>query len=314
MEAIVISALGALLVNALSGIVGNRADAAVTAAWQAILDRLEKGGKPVNHDLQRSVLRSFILALRTICDDCVRELQTKKKEHNKDIGWIEQKRRSLDKELKDIEKVAYIEPSLESLSEIQLLVLPDGSLAQDKINAVRSKLIDAAIRDGEPPRCFTEKVENVLFERMCAYFAQEIKTNERVRNIFEGQLLSQIDVRLQGQELKLDHIIKSLRSMVVPPVPAAPVFLYRRQILEELYGFYVDLGPDIYVYADQLDSWESARSAGDDNVYITALSQLTAERLILATTPKGERRAVVRINPEKAQEIQRIVLLGQQNT
>ena len=126
---VITAALGGLLANALSGIVGNRADAAVNTAWHAIVDRLKKGGKPVNHDLQRAVLRSFVLALKTICDDCISEMKTKKNEHAKDIAWLEQKRRSLDEELKRTEKVEYIEPSLESLNEIELLLLPHGTLA-----------------------------------------------------------------------------------------------------------------------------------------------------------------------------------------
>lgn len=212
MELIVMSALGGLLVNALSGIVGNRADAAVKSAWQAIVDRLKKGGKPINDDLQRAVLRSFILALKTICDDCINELETQKKKAAEDIRWLKQKRRSLDEELKSIEKAEYVEPSLESLEEIELLVLPDGSLAQDRISTVRSKLIETAIGDGEPPRCYKGRVEKELFELMGFFFSDELKGNQRVRNIFEGELLAQIDVRLQGLELTVERIEASLRD------------------------------------------------------------------------------------------------------
>lgn len=238
-------------------------------------------------------------------------MKPKKEEHARDIAWLEQKQRSLDKELKAIENTEYEEPSPESLEEIELLVLADGSLAQDRMNVVRNKLIAAALRDDERARCFTEKAKEVLFERMCAYFSEEIKTNERVRKIFEAQLLSQIDVRLQGHEVKLDLIIKSLRSMNTPPVPDTPIFLYRRRVLEELYAFYVEHGPNNFLYADQLESWKSARSVGDNDVWTTALSQLAAEKFVLATAPGGDRRVIVAINPEKIQEIRRIVLLGQ---
>jgi vacuolar-type H+-ATPase subunit I/STV1 len=213
MEQIVISALGGLLINALSGIVGNRADVAVTSAWQAIVDRLKKEGKPINHDLQRAVLRSFILALKTLCDDCINELETQKNKATEDIRWLKQKRRGLDEKLKSIEKAEYVEPSLESLKEIELLVLPDGSLAQDRISTVRSKLIETAIGDGEPPQCYKEKVEKQLFELMCIFFSDEIKGDQRVRNILEGQLLAQIDVRLQGQQLTIERIETALRDM-----------------------------------------------------------------------------------------------------
>lgn len=210
METIIIAALGGLLVNALSGVVGNRADAAVTTAWKAIFERIKKGGKPVNLDLQRAVLRSFILALKTVCDDCINELKTKKKEYAKDIGWLEQKGRSLDEELKRTEKADYVEPSLDSLNEIELLLLPNGTLAKERIQKVKAKLINAATRDGELPGCYKEKTEKELFQRMCAYFAFEIKNNQVIHNIVEGQLLAQIDLRLQGQQLTVERIETSL--------------------------------------------------------------------------------------------------------
>ncbi len=247
------------------------------------------------------------MALKSICDHCIDELKTKKNEHAEEIAWLEQKRRSLDDELKAVERAEYV--PLESLTEIELLVLPDGSLAQERIDEIKRKLVDAAIAGSKPPACFREKVENELFRRLGVYFAEEIKTDERVKNVFKGQLLAQIDVRLREQELKLDHIIRSLHSMLIPPVPDAPVFLHRRKILEQLYDAYIQLGPNNYVYADELDSWKSARSAGDDNIWITAMHQLIAEGFVLALAPGGG-RVVVAINPEKAQEIQRIVLLG----
>ena len=58
---------------------------------------------------------------------------------------------------------------------------------------------------------------------MSAYFAEEIKHNQVVRNIFEGKLLAQIDVRLQEQELKLDTIIEYLRSITPSPPPTVPL-------------------------------------------------------------------------------------------
>jgi hypothetical protein len=75
------------------------------------------------------------LALKTICVDCINDLKAKKKENAEDIRWLEQKRRSLDEELRIklriIEKTTDVEPSLQSFEEIELLVLPDGSIAQD---------------------------------------------------------------------------------------------------------------------------------------------------------------------------------------
>jgi hypothetical protein len=309
MDQIIFSALGGLLASALTGIVGNRADATVTAAWQAIVDRLKKGGKFVNDDLQRAAFRSFILALSTICDDCINELKTEKEAAAEDIRWLEEKRQSLDEELKRAEKAEYVEPPFQAFDEIQLLLLPDGSLAQERLQALKAALVRAAMGESEPPHCYKNKCDQLLFERMSAYFADQIKHNQAVRNILEGQLLSQINVRSQEQELKLDLIMACLRSTISPPLPEEPIYLYRRQILAELYEFYMEMGPNNYVLADQLDSWESARSSGNQKLFIMALSQLAAEEYILSVAYGNDRRAAVALNPQKVREVQRIVLL-----
>jgi hypothetical protein len=223
MDPIIFSAFGGLLANALSGIVGNQADRAVAAAWRIIVDRLRKGGRPVNHDLQRAVLRSFILALRSICDDCLKELEGEKNASAEDIHWLKEKRRSLEKELKKVEKLEYSELPSEVFDEIQLLLLPDGTLDQERFQALNSALVRAAIGESKPPRCYKDKCEQSLFELMSAFFAEEIKHNQVVRNIFEGRLLAQIDVRLQEQELKLDTIIDYLRSITPSPPKTVPL-------------------------------------------------------------------------------------------
>jgi hypothetical protein len=96
-------------------------------------------------------------------------------------------------------------------------LLPDGTLDQERFQALNSALVRAAIGESKPPRCYKDKCEQSLFELMSAFFAEEIKHNQVVRNIFEGRLLAQIDVRLQEQELKLDTIIDYLRSITPSP-------------------------------------------------------------------------------------------------
>ena len=309
MDPIIFSALGGLLANALSGIVGNQADRAVVAAWRIIVERLRRGGRPVNHDLQRAVLRSFILALRGICDDCLRELKAEKNASAEDIRWLEEKRRSLEEKLKKVEKLKYSKLPSEVFDEMQLLLLPDGTLAQERLQALKSALVRAAIGGSEPPRCYKDKCNQSLFELMSAYFSEEIKHNQVVRNIFEGKLLAQIDVRLQEQELKLDTITRYLSALIAPPLPEEPIYRYRRQILAELYKVYIEQGPNTYVLADELASWESARSSGNPEMFTTVLKQLSAEGYILAIPYGEQRRAAIALNPQKLEEVQRIVLL-----
>jgi len=213
MDPIIITVLGGFLATSLSGIVGNRADVAVTAAYKTIVERIKKGGKPVNHDLERAVIRSFILALKSICEECLKELKLKKKEYSKEIQWLKEKNTSFDIQIKEIEYVEYFPPSIKGIRDIELLLKPNGTLAEERINNLREKLSKAAITENDVPSCYREKIAQGLFECMSAYFADQIKRNDVVRHIFEGQLLAQIDVELQGKRLTVEQFETSLREV-----------------------------------------------------------------------------------------------------
>jgi len=210
MELIIFTVLGGFLATALSGIVGNRADAAVTATFKTIVERIKKGGKPVNHDLGRAVIRSFIFGLKSICYECLNELKTKKKENAKEIHWLKEKNASLERRLNKVGNADYFPPTILGFNEMESLLTPNGTLSEEHMNSMRNKLIKAAIVEDDVPLCYREKIAQDLFERMSAYFADQIKRNEVVRNIFEGQLLAHIDVELQGQRITVERIEASL--------------------------------------------------------------------------------------------------------
>lgn len=52
----------------IGGILGNCADDFCCRAFRYIYERLKGGGRPVNHDLQRAVLRSYLHAQRIIAE------------------------------------------------------------------------------------------------------------------------------------------------------------------------------------------------------------------------------------------------------
>lgn len=120
-EGMIISALGGLLSSALSGVVGNRSDAAVYKCWNVINNRLREGrGKPINHDLQRAVVRSYMNALIVICAECVEELKKNKKENKNEIQWLEDKTTELNKKIKEIEKSEDVVSSIEELPSVPI--------------------------------------------------------------------------------------------------------------------------------------------------------------------------------------------------
>ena len=47
----------------------------VNESLQSVINALKKGGKPVNHDLQKAVRRSYFSSLQSIVTDCHNELR-----------------------------------------------------------------------------------------------------------------------------------------------------------------------------------------------------------------------------------------------
>lgn len=74
-----------------AGVVGNRSDAAVTLVFQQVRERFRKGGKPVNHDLQRAFRRSSLKACLMVCKEYEREAARSKEEGS----WAEKLRGKL---------------------------------------------------------------------------------------------------------------------------------------------------------------------------------------------------------------------------
>jgi hypothetical protein len=216
--------LGWILAAALSGVIGNKADVAVDKVFKAFSDRLKQGDEPVNYELQKAVRRSFLLAQQSITSECLDELTGGKKyrglydcspEHWSDVNWLEQKLKQLKADLKAVEKAESVQAPVASLEEIESLLTPDGTLAVNSIQTVREKLIAVVKQEGGVPyyQAKAAAAQVGLFERMCAYFASEINSNPEVRDIIQGQLLTQINANLKTQQLTVQDLEHSLRDL-----------------------------------------------------------------------------------------------------
>ncbi len=216
--------LGWILAAALSGLIGNKVDKAVDVAlgkgFQAIADRLKQGNEPINNELQKAVRRSFLLAQQSIASECRDELtggrygglySSVKPQHRSDVSWLNQKLKQLKADLNAVENEESIVASWE---EIESLLTPDGALAVNSIQTVRERLI-ALVKQEGGVSCYQVKAaaQVGLFERMCAYFASEIKNNPEVRDIIQGQLLTQINANLKTQQVTVQDLEHSLRDL-----------------------------------------------------------------------------------------------------
>lgn len=207
------SLAGGLLASALSGVVGNRADSLVTTSYKKFVGLLKTGKNLENHDLQKAIRRSYLRALLKICKDCREKLKVYKKENSSAIEWLGRKTKNLTKEFENVEIQEYYDIPVGQLSEIELLVTPEGTLAGDRIKVVKLELVRSALEDSAIPDCFREKVKERLFEEVCDYFASELKDNPRVQVIFNSELLAKISAESEGIKLTLGQIVASLQEI-----------------------------------------------------------------------------------------------------
>jgi hypothetical protein len=200
------------LTTCISGIFGNRADAKFVSITQKISKQVQVG-KLVNHDMQKALNRSFLLALISICNGCLGELKCESHLKKGDfilsgqLRWLEKKELSLEDELKAVEKAEYREPTIELLDEIKLLLI-QGNPTSEAFQKIKAELIERAeIGNNKAPECYKESVEENILRQMCTFFSHEIERNQAIRNILETQLLIQ-------QGIKIDTVLDFVPSMI----------------------------------------------------------------------------------------------------
>jgi len=210
----------------LGGIVANRIDGLYCQSLGAVVNHMQSGGKPVNHDLQRGVRKAYLQATQVVCEARMIELGISPNTLKRDIGriiglgksneeifWLDKAHKSMSIELGNLSHNEYVPPSIESLKRIELLLLPKDSTAGDRVAELRITLSKDLLDElqelhGLPPRRFKEMINKGWhdtapdgsdrrldwFDLLSAFFAHELKTNEKLRSIFEGQLLAQISI------------------------------------------------------------------------------------------------------------------------
>lgn len=211
-EAIISTVVG----SAISGVIGNRADKIAVDTMDRIIDNFNKNKRLINHDLQKAVLSSYYLALKSICEECL----SKEKDNNRISLWLNSEINEIKDMMKKIEKNEYNFLPIEEFDKIRLLITTEGSASQE-IDKEHAILISYALDRNCPPRCYTDLVKNSLYQRICGFFAFEIKHNQIINNIFQSQLLSNIDIKVNALvenesnfNEKLDELIRTIKVAI----------------------------------------------------------------------------------------------------
>ncbi|MGB7890504.1 MAG: NACHT domain-containing protein, partial [Microcoleus sp.] len=217
--------LGGLLKVAFDGIVGTQANDAVKHLCLKGVKKLSRNGKIVNHDLEKALKRSFLKAQQQIASECYKELVEPSRRASRGIviylpqdrpylEWLDKKIKQLKSELKQVNKETV--PSsipIEGLDEIELLLSSRNELSQNRFQEVENKLLEIALKDCDVTLYQAKLTEN-LFSLVSAYFAEEIKDNEKVSQIFTAQNLTRNDTQTAETHALIEQLKALLEEIV----------------------------------------------------------------------------------------------------
>jgi hypothetical protein len=224
--------LNSFLGAAIGGIIGNRADHIFCRVMREVVNRLRQGGSPVNHDLQRAVRGAYLRATRAVCHALYEERGVPPQMLWRDlrtvlcppdeIRWLDKVCRWINEELRQLPKATYQPPSTDADHQIELLLQPKGTTAEQRAKELADKLkqslLEEVRRFGEPPERFVQMIQQGWtltqpdktevrldwFDLLCAFFVNTLKTTSEVRAIFEGKLLANLAV--ESVPITLDQI------------------------------------------------------------------------------------------------------------
>jgi len=152
------------------------------------------------------VHNSIIVALETICLECLDELDEQDKD---DTRWLEQKLLTLNDDLKKNSIAKYVGYTANQLNEIELSLMSSDALPRNMEKHVKEKLIQATLIDEKTPACYKKKVEEKLSDYMCSSLATLIQCDKDLHKIFHEQLMVDIRNDLQEMQSNLNNLLSS---------------------------------------------------------------------------------------------------------
>jgi hypothetical protein len=212
--------------------------------------REKKGNKAyINHDLKRGLNHAYLLALMNICNECLESLKGTNGESETHIQWLEDRQRQLSDDLSLCEKGAITGDLEFSVKELETLLISNQLSDSEFIKTIERTLVEFALIDEGAPSCYNQKVRNSLFDELSLYFAFELKNNDKMRHIFESQILSHIDIRIETLEKSIYEISKKYPELqtkldsIQNEIISARIHFdsHQREIIEVLTGSMNDI-------------------------------------------------------------------------
>ena len=200
---IISAVVGTIIGASVSGIIGNRADQAFVDLSQNIKNYFSEDLRLKNHDLQKAVLRSYYAAVKDICEECL----TIEKENQTAKEWLKDEIKFADECMENLDKHDILFNPIDDIDDIKLLISTEG----DKTETFR-KLNARVIPEKCDSNHYKKIVEKSFYQRVCGYFAYEIKTNEAVNNIFQSQILANVSI----QTTQIINMLSNIGASFLP--------------------------------------------------------------------------------------------------
>jgi len=196
--------LGTVLGDTVKAIIGNRTDSLLVDSLGALAKNFENTEKRlINHDLQKAVTRSFYLAKISICKECT----DRERGNTNAIEWLKSTIKETENAIRKIDRNDYTFLPIDDVDDIRLL------LATEKTSMnYQEKIANFAIEEKCNSRLYNKLVESSFYQRVCGFFAFEIKHDSVVNNIFESQLLVNIDTKIND----ITNILSSKGESFLP--------------------------------------------------------------------------------------------------
>ncbi len=236
--------MGELLYALITGMCGSLlasvSEKKVPEIWKNFTQRLEKGGKPVNHDLQKAVLQAYFEATLFVCKRCMKMLGVSEQLLRKDealhrplgkVAQLDTVRQELYKALDQVSQAEYVPPDSAAQERLELLLQPET--AREQIEALRAELKQRIIYQvyewqNPLPDEFIAMIRNGWeengthldwFDSVCMCFANALKTRKEVEAIFQSELMADITVKTDQMYELLQNIWEELRKPDPEPEP-----------------------------------------------------------------------------------------------
>lgn len=198
----------------IGGIAGNRADFLTVELFNKLTKRFTSGSRPKNHDIEKAIRKCCLLATMIVCET-VKEKEDKKAgwkhvfSFNPIVNWVNQVKNDYRKEIRKISSNNYLMDNNFSTFDPFLLLKPDDDQLKVRIGQLKEKLTSEFLSETKQkypnaPDIFIDFMQNgwsdeeqknkyCWFEYLCAFFAEELKENIRLKNALDSQVLTNLN-------------------------------------------------------------------------------------------------------------------------